>query len=459
MAEIEKVYFSLRETEAETGVPATTLRFWEKAFDELSPRKDGHGNRYYTREDQELIKRIKYIRDELKITRIEAIRKELRANDKHSDERQSAIDILLRVKEELCEIAPYLVALVVFIGFAVLYCSPILEGKVLQAGDVNNWKGAAQESLEYNKQHDDCTWWTNSMFGGMPTYQIAGRMKSGYIISWWRRVIQNPLGEPRAAILLYFIGFFLMLLCFGVNPWLSLLGALAIGMSSYFFLIIPAGHMSKAFALGALAPLIGGVYAVFRKKYWLGIPVILIFAPYGILLHPQMTYYIGMLLGVMVMAEIVIACQAKDWKGLGISLAIMIACVGLIYGTRYTSLKMNSSYLKETMRGGHSELTKQAQDKPAEGLDIKYATDWSYGKGETMTLLIPNWEGGAAMPSSSARVRRPIMERKHLPAAPYMLERLYVSFSYSVFLSYRGRTNGHCFSPRLCLSSSLGERI
>lgn len=104
MAEIEKVYFSLRETEKETGVPATTLRFWEKAFDELCPRKDGHGNRYYTREDQELIKRIKYIRDELKITRIEAIRKELRANDKHSDERQSAIDILLRVKEELCEI-------------------------------------------------------------------------------------------------------------------------------------------------------------------------------------------------------------------------------------------------------------------------------------------------------------------------------------------------------------------
>ena len=104
MAETEKIYFSLRETEAETGVPASTLRFWEREFDELSPRKDGHGNRYYTREDQELIKRIKYIRDELKITRIEAIRKELRANDKHSDERQSAIDILLRVKEELCEI-------------------------------------------------------------------------------------------------------------------------------------------------------------------------------------------------------------------------------------------------------------------------------------------------------------------------------------------------------------------
>ena len=93
MLNTEKLYFSLRETEKETGVPASTLRYWEKVFEELSPRKDGHGNRYYTREDQEIIKRIKYIRDELKITRIEAIRTELRANTKRSDERQAALDI------------------------------------------------------------------------------------------------------------------------------------------------------------------------------------------------------------------------------------------------------------------------------------------------------------------------------------------------------------------------------
>ena len=104
MIEGEKKYYSLRETETETGVPASTLRYWEKQFDELSPRKDGHGNRYYTREDQEVIKRIKYIRDEMKITRIEAIRKELKGNTRHSDERQSAVEILVRVREELCEI-------------------------------------------------------------------------------------------------------------------------------------------------------------------------------------------------------------------------------------------------------------------------------------------------------------------------------------------------------------------
>ena len=104
MEENGKQYYSLRETETETGIPASTLRYWEKMFDELSPRKDGHGNRYYTREDQELIKRIKYIRDELHITRIEAIRREIRSNTKHSDERQAALDIHLREKEELCEI-------------------------------------------------------------------------------------------------------------------------------------------------------------------------------------------------------------------------------------------------------------------------------------------------------------------------------------------------------------------
>ena len=104
MAEAEKIYYSLRETEKETGIPASTLRYWEKQFEELRPRKDGHGNRYYTRADQELIKRIKYIRDELKITRVEAIRKELKGNAKRSNERQAALEIMLRVKEELCEI-------------------------------------------------------------------------------------------------------------------------------------------------------------------------------------------------------------------------------------------------------------------------------------------------------------------------------------------------------------------
>ncbi len=294
------------------------------------------------------------------------------------------------------KIVPYLVALVAFIAFALAYCSPQLNGRVLLQGDINNWKGAANEALTYFEANGEPTGWTNSMFGGMPTYQITFRNAAGRATSWVKNLLVNLWGEPITAILLYFIGFYFMLLCFGINAWLALVGALALGTSTYFFIIIPAGHMSKAFALGGLAPIFGGIYAIFRKRYWLGIPLLLIYGCYAIVLHPQMSYYVFMLIGVCCIAELYMYIRDKQWKALGINIGIIALCLGLIFLTKLSWWELNNEYLKETMRGGHSELTKQAQDKPAEGLDIKYATDWSYGKGETMTLLIPNWEGGAS---------------------------------------------------------------
>ncbi len=295
--------------------------------------------------------------------------------------------------------APYLVAVVVFIGFAVLYCSPILDGKVLQAGDVNNWKGAANEAVEYRKATGEYTAWTNSQFGGMPSYQITGGgLPSGFIRSKIVDCIHLGLNDqnPVGLVFAYFIGFFIMLICFGINPWLSIIGALTLGLSSYFMLILPAGHITKAMAIGFLAPIIGGFNAIMRQKYWLGIPVVLIYGFIGITSHPQMTYYIALLIGVLACAELYIHIKDQQWKELGISVGVLVLTLCLILGTRWSWMEMNQSYLKQTMRGGHSELTKQAQDKPAEGLDLKYATDWSYGIGETMTLLIPNWEGGAS---------------------------------------------------------------
>ena len=297
------------------------------------------------------------------------------------------------------KLAPYLVALVVFIGFAILYCSPILEGKVLQAGDINNWKGAAHEAMEYKAKSGETTNWTNSMFGGMPTFQIYGGVPSGKIRASLEKIARFGFSGDIAAVgvmFAYFCGFFLMLICFGINPWLSIIGALAIGMSSYFFIILPAGHITKGVALSLLGPVIGGFYATMQRKYWLGLPLILLYGYMGITSHPQISYYIAMLIGVLACAELYIHIRDKRWKDLGISVGMLVLCVVLIFGTKWSWMEMNQSYLKETMRGGHSELTKQAQDKPAEGLDIKYATDWSYGKGETMTLLIPNWEGGAS---------------------------------------------------------------
>ena len=286
----------------------------------------------------------------------------------------------------------------IFIGFALVYCSPVLEGKVLQAGDVNSWKGMSNEARTYYQETGEVTWWTNSMFGGMPTFQITGSMPSGEITNHTlRNILHLGLPETMGIIFAYFLGFFLMLICFGVNPWLSIVGALAIGLSSYFFLIIPAGHVTKAVAIGFLAPVIGGVYAILKKKYWLGAPLIILFGMCCIALHPQMTYYIFMLIGVMIITEVIMHCIEKSWKDLCLAIAVIALSLGIIAGTRISWLNMNQTYLKETMRGGHSEL-KQAEktDTQKAGLDIKYATDWSYGKAETLTLLVPNFMGGAS---------------------------------------------------------------
>ena len=297
------------------------------------------------------------------------------------------------------KLLPYAVAITVFIGISMLYCAPALDGKVLVQGDVNSWKGAAQEALNYKAETGNYTSWTNSMFGGMPTYQITSSLPS----SKFRAIISDTLhlglqdSNPIGLVFAYFVGFFLMLLCFGVNPWLSIIGALTIGFSSYFFLIIPAGHVTKAIAISYLAPIIGGFYAIMRRKYWIGASLILLYGSLGIVSHPQMTYYMFMLIGVMAFAELYIHITEKRWKNLGVSLGVLAISLLLVFSTKISWFEMNQSYLKETMRGGHSELTRTDDDKnkPA-GLDIDYATAWSYGVGETMTLLIPNWEGGAS---------------------------------------------------------------
>ena len=306
----------------------------------------------------------------------------------------------MNMKIDWKKILPYAVAIVAFVAIAMIYCAPLLEGKVLVQGDVNNWKGAAQEARAFYDENGTRTWWTNSMFGGMPTYQITGSLPSGEMRNSMAKVAHLGMEggwEAIGIIFAYFFGFFLMLRCFKVNPWLSIIGGLAIGFSTYFFLIIPAGHVTKAVALGFLAPVIGGFYAIFRKQYWLGAPLVVLYGILSLTLHPQMTYYIFMLIGVLACAELYIHIREKRWKDLGISVGVLAISLLLVFGTKLSWLEMNQSYLKETMRGGHSELTRSGDDKskPA-GLDLDYATAWSYGVDETMTFLIPNWEGGAS---------------------------------------------------------------
>ncbi len=307
------------------------------------------------------------------------------------------------MKKFLEKYGAYLVAAAVFVVITLVYCAPAFEGKVLSQSDTMQWKGMAHELKEYNATADTPANWTNSMFGGMPSYQITVKHPGDafsapiwYVDQFFRKLVTLFFGSIFALLLGYFIGFFLMLRCFGVNKWLSIIGSIAISMSSYFFLIIPAGHEAKALTLGMMAPVIGGFFLIFRKhKYLPGAALVMLYSSIGLMKHPQMSYYMIMMLGLFSIAEIYLHAREGKVKMLLVSLAVFAGSIGVGVGTGYSLLKANSEYVKETIRGGHSELKSDGEGQQ-KGLDIDYATAWSYGIDETFTLLIPNYKGGAS---------------------------------------------------------------
>ncbi len=307
------------------------------------------------------------------------------------------------MKKFLKKYGAYLAAAVVFVVMTLVYCAPAFEGKVLSQSDTMQWKGMAHELKEYNATADTPANWTNSMFGGMPSYQItvnhpgdAFSTPIWYVDQFFRKLVTLFFDSIFALLLGYFLGFFIMLRCFGVNKWLSIIGSIAISMSSYFFLIIPAGHEAKALTLGMMAPVIGGFFLIFRKRRYLpGAALVMLYSSIGLMKHPQMSYYMIMMLGLFSIAEVYLHVREKKGKNLTVSLAVFVLSIGVGVGTGYSLLKANSEYVKETIRGGHSELKAEGGEQQ-KGLDIDYATAWSYGIDETLTLLIPNYKGGAS---------------------------------------------------------------
>ena len=161
--------------------------------------------------------------------------------------------------------AAYAVALVVFVAVACIYCSPALEGKVVHSGDNISWKGMVQEVSQYTKDTGDHSFWTGSMFSGMPNYQIGG---GHYESSDWlrpiKRIINRGQNSAPWAFVIYFVCFFLMMRAFGINKWLSIVGSLATGLSTYFLIILAAGHNTKPTSIALISVVVGGVYLIFR---------------------------------------------------------------------------------------------------------------------------------------------------------------------------------------------------
>ena len=289
---------------------------------------------------------------------------------------------------------PYLAAIGIFLVVTIIYFSPLLEGKKILQNDIVQFRGMSKEIVDFRAKSGQEPLWTNSMFGGMPAYQISVNYTSN-LINHLDKVFTLGLPHPANLVFLYFLGFFILLLVMGVDPWLAIAGATAFALSSYFFVIIDAGHNSKAHAIGYIAPVIAGIFLTMKRKYlWGGIMTAIFLSLEIKANHPQITYYMGIIVLLLGLFELVQAIRDKGLFPYFKAVGVLIIALLFAVLTNITSLWATWEYGKYTIRG-KSELTSDRTDKTS-GLDKNYATQWSYGIGETMTLLIPDFYGGSS---------------------------------------------------------------
>lgn len=295
---------------------------------------------------------------------------------------------------------PVLAALAVFYALSIVYFSPALEGRHLVQGDLRNWQGMAQEILEHRDATGEDPLWTGSMFSGMPAYQITVLWPNN-LLRFADALFHGFLPRPMSFLFLYLLGMYILLRCLRVDPWLSIVGAVAFGFSSYFFVILEAGHNSKANAIGYAPMVLGAVWVLLRGRMLLGTALLALFLGLEVMMnHVQITYYLGFVLVLFALAEAVRAARESRMADLlkrG-GLGIVAAALGL--ACNLGMLRTTAEYGAYTTRG-RSELTVQPDGTPmaakqTSGLDRDYVTQWSYGKQESLTLLVPNAKGGAS---------------------------------------------------------------
>ena len=302
------------------------------------------------------------------------------------------------MKPFLRQYGAYLAAALLFLILAFVYCKPVLSGKVLLSGDDVNAFSAVQESIRYTQETGDHTWWNDAVFSGMPNYQIGGgEYKSDRLLAPIRNFLHRGPAHPAWILIFYFVCFFILMRSFGVDKWLSIVGAIAVALSSYFLVIIAAGHGGKTIAISYISLVAAGFYLIYRKRYGLGAIFVMLFTAMGFSIHPQMAYYLFMMIGVFFLAELWIHIREKRWKDWGIATLVFVVALLIGLGTGSGNIFANREYAEQTMRGGHSDLVKEeAGEQPAKGLDLDYATQWSYGIDETFSFLVPGFKGGAS---------------------------------------------------------------
>jgi hypothetical protein len=303
------------------------------------------------------------------------------------------------MKDKLKTLMPHAIAVLVFVLISVVYFSPVLDGKRLVQSDYKHYKGMSKEIMDHRTMFDEDPLWTNSMFGGMPAYQIAVKYPGDVL-----RAIDNAfrlwIPRPVNFVFLYMIGFYILMMALRVNPWLAIGGAIAFAFSSYFFVILEAGHNTKAVAIGYMAPTLAGIIWAYRGKLLLGASLTGLFMALQIHAnHVQITYYFGFLVLFVAVALLIDAIKEKKLAYWLKTSALLVVMVVLAVMCNFANLYNTWEYGKFTTRGA-TDLTilpdgSSNENIATKGLDRDYVTQWSYGIGESLTFLIPNAKGGS----------------------------------------------------------------
>ena len=298
-----------------------------------------------------------------------------------------------------------------FILFALLYTNPIFQGKELIQHDIVQYKGGAKELLDYRAEFGKETYWSDSMFGGMPTYQMGAQFREDFI----KQVdnVLNFLPKPANYLFLLFSGFFFLGMVAVRNWKYALLGATFFGLSTYFYIIIAAGHNGKVHTIAYFAPLLAGILLVYlRKQYFWGFVATSLFMGLQIVAnHFQMTYYLFIAFGFLFLSELIrVILKKSNWKHFGISLGILAVAFLLGIGMNAQRLLANTEYAEETVRGKQILKKKEKENTQKDGMDKDAMLMWSYGKLETLNLFIPRFYGGASQEKGGDRIMQNIQE-------------------------------------------------
>jgi len=291
------------------------------------------------------------------------------------------------------KILPHVIAVVIFIIIAALFCKPALEGKTLYQHDIVQYEGGSKDIANYVEKHGKAPLWTNGMFSGMPTYQIW--MQSNNVLPQYvNKILTLGLPQPMQFFFLACLLFYFLSQVAGVNPWVGIFGALAFGYSTYNPVIVAAGHVTKMWCIAYMPAMLASLMLIFRKKYLLGAGLLALFTATIVgLNHLQISYYIFLTLGIYSIASIIVWIKNKEYAHLVKSVAIVVIA-GLI-GVMVNSVTLLTTYeySKETIRGG--SLLKDTSGTKSTGLTKDYAFEYSYRPFESFTLMFPRIYGGS----------------------------------------------------------------